>query len=356
MVKNRRSRATLEIAIILATFTLILSMTIKTRAQSTGLEPPQGLTKQPSLNQTNILETEKVRIGNNDYFFNPSVVNTTRPDLFKKGKFSIFDILFHLDKQNKIELDYHFDKSMNTHIIDLIDGETNWWYETYYSGGWPENNVFRPDHYPWKPETTLRFFRVSDKRLEGIYTVWKQEIQRLKNNENTIIIPEVIIKGNSFTKEFSNVTITPHNLRNDTFQENVITAIDVILSLGEQGKIEYELQWYDSIGTANFVRSYWVEAIDNDKAMGTCGFVYEAGSLEYQGFSGNHIHLPTDYRILNSPYYVKFFWICIGSSPVPSPPIPEFSSWLILPIILTLTFVVSIYGKKFSNKAIESYP
>ena len=41
------------------------------------------------------------------------------------------------------------------------------------------------------------------------------------------------------------------------------------------------------------------------------GFVYEAGSLYYVGFRGNHIHLPSDFRILNSPYYVEFFWICI---------------------------------------------
>jgi hypothetical protein len=259
----------------------------------------------------------------------------------------MFDILVHLDGQNKIKLEYHFDESMKTHVIDSINGGPNWWYETYYDGGWTENNVFRSDHYPWKHGTVLRFFQVSDLKIEGIYTVWKEEIQRLENNDGIIIIPEVIIRGYSFVKEFSNVTVTPHNLRNDTFQENVITAIDVILSLGDQDEIEYELQWYDSIGTADFVRSYWVDAIDGDRAVETCGFVYEAGSFEYVGFSGNHIHLPSDSRILNSPYYVTYFWICIGSPP---PPIPEFSSWFVLPMILTLTFAVFIYRKKFYKK------
>ena len=68
---------------------------------------------------------------------------------------------------------------------------------------------------------------------------------------------------------------------------------------------------YDTIGIASIVRSYWVEAIDNDKAYDRCGFVYEAGADRYRGFIGNHIHLPSDTRILNSPEYVEFFWICI---------------------------------------------
>lgn len=323
--------------IALLSFTLIIN---SIQAQATSSETSKELFIKTSLSQLNLLETEKVRVGNQDYFFNPSEVKTSRPDLFKQGHFSMFDILVHLDEQNKIDLKYHFDQSMNTHIIDSINGETNWWYNTYYSGGWSENNVFRPDHYPWKPETTLEFFHVSELRLEGIYSVWKQEIQRLGNNNGKIIIPEVIIQGNTFIKEFSNVTVTPHNLRNDTFQENVITAIDVILSLGDQDKIEYELQWYESIGSASIVRSYWVEAIDSDKSFSTCGFVYEAGSIEYRGFSGNHIHLPSDFRILNSPHYVLFFWICIGS-----PTIPEFSSWLVLPLVLIIIVICLIFRK-----------
>jgi hypothetical protein len=272
-------------------------------------ESPQDTQTQHLNNQTNILETEKVTIGSEEYFFNFKIVNTTRPDLFQPGQFSMFDILVHLDEQNKIELEYHFDNSLNAHIIDSINGEPNWWYETYYSGGWLETNVFRPDHYPWKQKTTLKFFQVSDQRLEDIYLLWQEEIQRKNSNNGSIIIPEVIIQGETPTKKFTNVKVTPHNLRNDSFQENVITAIDVILSLGDEGKIEYELQWYDSIGTAQVVRSYWVNAIDNDRAHDRCGFVYVAGDM--QARRGNHIHLPSDSRILNSPEYVLFFWICI---------------------------------------------
>jgi len=91
-----------------------------------------------------------VYIESNPFIFDPTEVKTVRPDLFKPGHFSMFDVLVHLDKKDIIQLEYHYDASMNTHVIDSINDEPDWWYWTYYSGGWQERNVFRMDHYPWK--------------------------------------------------------------------------------------------------------------------------------------------------------------------------------------------------------------
>jgi hypothetical protein len=251
-----------------------------------------------------------VRVGGSTFTFEPSQVETIRPDIFNPGYFSIFDVLIHLHQQGSINLQYHFEESMNTHVIDAIDEETDWWYQVYYSGGWPERNVFRLDHYPWKDQTTLSFFKETPSRLNRIYSVWEEETTR-KNNNQEVIIPQVKIRSKSFTETFENVRVTPHNLRNDVFKENTITAIDVILSLEDQEKISCELQYYESIGTAGIVKSYWVEAINEDVASGRCGYVYEAGSTQFRFSSGNHIHLPSDTRVLNSPEYVEYFWICI---------------------------------------------
>jgi hypothetical protein len=252
-----------------------------------------------------------VAIGGNIFTFSPAQVETLRPDIFKPGYFSIFDVLVQLNKQGDINLQYHFDETKNSHIIDSINNETDWWYEVYYSGGWSERNVFRPDHYPWKDQTTLAFHKESPLRIEKIYTVWEEEVTRKNNNQGITIVPMVEIRSQSFTETHENVVVTAHNLRNDVFKEGTITAIDVILSLEDQGKISAELQYYESIGTAGIVKSYWVEAINIDVASGRCGFVYEAGSTEFQFFSGNHIHLPSDTRVLNSPEYVEYFWICV---------------------------------------------
>jgi len=223
----------------------------------------------------------------------------------------MFDVLVYLDNEDIIDLEYHFDESMNSMIIDSINGAPNWWYEAYYDGGWSENKVFRMDHYPWKEGTTLKFFRTDASSLRDIYAVHKDEITRKNGNGEKIIIPKVIIRGRGFREEFTNVEVTPHNLRNDIFREDVITAIDVIMSLGDQGKITYDLTHYESIGSARIVRSYWVSSINGETEHDRCGWVYEAGSRQYTGFSGNHIHLPSDTRILNSPEYVEYFWICI---------------------------------------------
>jgi hypothetical protein len=105
--------------------------------------------------------------------------------------------------------------------------------------------------------------------------------------------------------------VTAHNLRDDLFQEGVITAIDVIMSMGDQGLIDYDIQWFESIGTAEIVRNYFVQRIDEDAAAGRCGFVFDSGSHHFFGFRGNHIHLPSDARVITAPEYVRYFWICI---------------------------------------------
>ncbi|MHA1198807.1 MAG: hypothetical protein ACTSQF_05570 [Candidatus Heimdallarchaeaceae archaeon] len=245
------------------------------------------------------------------YKFNPANIISTRPELFQEGSFSLFDILAHLESTNFLNMEYHFDSLKNTHIIDSIDGESGYWYQAYYSGGWWETNVYRMDHYPWKEQTTFRVFQEDASFLHSVYAIFEDEVSTRISNGGNLIIPTVNIHSNTFSETFSDVLVTAHNLRNDTFQLGVTTAIDVIMSLGDQGLITYELEWYDSIYDAEVVRSYWVDGINNDTASGTCGYVYESGYWTYQRFAGNHIHIPQDFRILNSPLYYETFWICL---------------------------------------------
>lgn len=247
------------------------------------------------------------------FSFDPNRVESVRPEVFAPGSFSVFDILVHLHKQDKIDLEYHFDPELSTHIIDSINGEAGWWYRVVYDGGWRENNVFRMDLYPYKDRTVVSLLRAREDELERIYTTFREETERKARMRGygTLIIPEVIIDGTQETLRFEDVEVTAYNLRTDLFQEGVITAVDVIMSLGDQGKISYDVQWYESVGTAGVVRNYFVQRINEDAMWGRCGFVYDSGSREFYGFSGNHIHLPPDARVLTAPEYVRFFWICI---------------------------------------------
>jgi hypothetical protein len=111
---------------------------------------------------------------------------------------------------------------------------------------------------------------------------------------------------------FGDVEVTAHDVRTDVLRPGVVTALDALLSLAEQGKLStVGLTWYERIGSADPVDSYWVERVDESQAVGGCGFVYETGSRDFSGFTGSHIHIPADVRVTVSPEYALWFWICL---------------------------------------------
>ena len=244
-----------------------------------------------------------VRINGRIYNYNPTEVETARPDLFQNGSFSVFDVLLHLDSKGEISLNYHFNTSMDTYVVDSLNGETNWWYYIYYSGGSREDNVERIDHYPWKPGAYITMYQKSASYIQNAYSTFREEVDRLIYNNGSVIIPIVNVSGHSFSEVFYNLTVLPHNLRNETFQLDVITAIDVIMTLGDLGNITYELEWHESFRGASYVHSYFVSKINTDETAGRCGFLYDV--------SESYIYLSADERILTSPESVNFYWGCL---------------------------------------------
>lgn len=249
--------------------------------------------------------------GVGEFQFQPEEIATMRKDIFTDGHFSVFDVLAHLDSVGSIDMAYHLDEEMNTNVIDSINGMENWWYMAYYDGGWAETNVFRADHYPYKDRMYIRFYQTKKEAIDSIYQAYREEGSRKAESGGKVIISSVLIKGLTVDLKFYDVEVTAHDLRSDSFQPGVITAIDVVMSLADQGKLSYDLKWYDSIGASGIVRSYWVERIDEDESFARCGFVYESGPVKYIGFRGNHIHIPSDSRVINSPEYLEMFWICL---------------------------------------------
>ncbi|MHA1903406.1 MAG: hypothetical protein ACXADL_07155 [Candidatus Thorarchaeota archaeon] len=310
-IRKRLSRPVVNVAII--GMTLILLMTT-VYLENASIDPPE--TEPPVVGIKTVAVDYRpfidayVRIGDVQYGFDSSAVLAIRTDIFQYGEFSMFDVVTYIASKGVIDLEYHFEESMNTYLIDSINGTTGWWYSAHYSGGWYESLSYRMDHHHWKPGSRLSVFRTNDNILNRIYTAFSEEIPRLEENNGSLIIPEVKIDGFNFSSRFENVAITAHNLRSDIFKPGVITGIDVIMTLGDLGLITYELQWYDTIGTAEIVRNYFVTSINGNNMSGTCGFVYESGSHTFSNY-GNHIHIPSDSRPMNSPEYALWFWICI---------------------------------------------
>ena len=255
--------------------------------------------------------------GVGSFRFDSRRVETVREDIFRNGHFSVFDILVHLDRTGSIDLSYSFDENMNTHVIRSIDGEGPWWYRIYYEGGWPEDNNFRMDHYPYKDRAFVTLFQPKPERLSEIHEVFREETARAARTGATgaddqaeVVVPRITIRSWGDVVTVEDVPVQAHDLRSDALQPGTVTAMDVILSLGDRGELTYDIIWMERIGFAE-VQNYFVERINKDARMGRCGFVYEAGPEDYRGFRGNHIHLPSDMRVIYAPEYVEFFWICV---------------------------------------------
>jgi hypothetical protein len=277
-------------------------------AQSSGEWPPS----EPHVGDLPSVEGS-IRIPTVGTFkFDAGEITTVRPDVFQSGHFSLFDILVHLKERGDIELAYHFDESANTHVIDSLDGDKKWWYEAHYSNGWFEPNVWRMDMYPYKNNTTVHMRVAREDRLESIHKSFQEEVERLARNDGQVILPDLQVRSPAGDWSYDDVLVTPHDLRSDVLQPGLATALDVLISLQEQGRADnLGLTWYEQIGFADPVDSYWVSQFNSAIAHGGCGFVYETGPLAFAGFSGTHIHIPADTRVLVSPEYALWFWICL---------------------------------------------
>ena len=268
------------------------------------------------------LATEPIRViinGVGTFDVDPAGIQTLRPDIVQTNHVSVFDIIVKLDQDEDIGLEYNYDESMETHVIDSLSGESGWWYQAHYDSGWMERNAHRMDHYPVKNGTRIRFLRPDPVRLEVIFAEFAEEVVGIAENDGVVIAPWVEIEGPRGSGDrilFKDVVVTAHDTRADLFRPGTITALDVLLSMGEQGLLTgLGITWYDSIFRADPVDHYFVEHIQaedfNHQAFGSCGFVYEIGYSSIGGFDGAHVHIPTDARVLVSPEYALWFWLCL---------------------------------------------
>ncbi|MBN1262310.1 MAG: hypothetical protein JXB35_16645 [Anaerolineae bacterium] len=244
--------------------------------------------------------------------FDTSGITSVRPDIFRSGHFSLFDALMQLDRQGDVTLDYHFDETMDTHVIDALNGKSDWWYRAHYAAGWPEPNAFRMDMYPYKNRMWIQLIQGEEEWRARVHRTFRQEVARWNREGQRAIIPDFTIRTPIETWTFKDVEATAHNARSDVLQPGVATALDALISLTERGDLPgLGLTWYESIGAADPVDSYWVEELGASVASGGCGFVYETGPRGFVGFSGSHIHIPADVRVIRSPEYALWFWICL---------------------------------------------
>jgi len=280
-----------------------------------GWTPPAGAHAGQASSEKGSIEIR----GLGTFPFDPSQIHALREGLFRPGQFSVFDVLVALAKAGTIPMEYTYDESMGTYLILSLNGKTGWWYDAHYAGGAFERPVVRMDEYPVKDGMAIQLYLESPERLAAIYKDYADQVARLKANAGRMIIPKVRVRAPQGTLTFEDVTVTAHNVRADVFQTGVVTVLDVLLSLGEQGKLEsVTLSWRDRMESEVVVGNYYVDQIRTDGfstvASESSTYMHEVGSTALVGFltshehMTSHVHLASDVEVLTSPEYVEFQW------------------------------------------------
>lgn len=254
--------------------------------------------------------------------FDPTQIRTLRSDIFQPGHFSVFDALVHLADRGAIELEYQFDESADTYVIKTLNGREGWWYDAHYAGGRFERTVVRMDHYPVKDGMKILLYLEDPDRLTAIHKSFREEVDRCSENAGRLVIPKVTIRSPQSSLTFDEVVVTAHNVRADVFQSDVTTVLDILLSLGEQGKLSaLKLSWRDRTEEKDPVDNYFVDHIAGEdfspEIAGSCTFAHQVGSETLKGYltphihTTSHIHLAADVEVIVSPEYVEWLWVCL---------------------------------------------
>ncbi len=258
------------------------------------------------------------------FTFDPSSIATLRPDLFVAGRLSAFDVLAAVAASGAFDLTYAYDESQATFVIETINGLAGWWYDVKLPGGAFERTALRMDAYPIRGGSEIHVYLEDEARLAAIHQGFRDEVAIRASNGGAVVIPIVTIRGPRATVSFENVTVTAHGARRDVFQPGVVTVLDVLLSLGEQGQLSgIDLTWHKSLGELMSVHHYMVDWISLPTMLGepdaACGYMDQSATEAVRAFLTPHahattqIHLSPDLEPLVSPGFVEWQWLCASS-------------------------------------------
>lgn len=301
-----------------------LSMVALADADITRLDTNAGWELDPTVSQGRLavqMGTIEIR-GLGELTFDPSAITALRSDLFMPGHFSVFDVLVHLAERGDLELEYAFDDDLQTHVIQSLRGLSGWWYDAHYEGGGFDKTVVRMDQFPVKDNMNIVVYLEDPSRLDAINAHFRDEVARRASNEAVVVVPSIILQSSTMSTQFTDVTVTAHNTRPDVFQPGVLTMLDVLLSLGDQGQLDsLGIEWRDVDGDISVVDGYYIVSVQSEafapETTGSCVLTHQiqgdtiAEYLSPHTHTMSHIHLTADLEVLTSPEAVEWLWICL---------------------------------------------
>ncbi len=254
-------------------------------------------------------------INGQSYNFNPDDHNITavRSDVFAEGYYSIFDVILALCNKHRMAVEYEYDEEAKCNFITSLNGSSgSYWYTAQYHGGVRnEAHQIRWDEALWKPGLSVSVSKNSP-------PISQYKTAAARDGDGFTIIPSVKVENQTFT----DVKVTPHDYlatgskqpHLKPFKPGVITILDVLLSLQDEGKVNnVRMTYYDFIDflrPGSYIGSYYVTRINDENHSGHTGWEY---TYTHSGLSDEAIHITLDINVIHGIDKLVFFVSTVNS-------------------------------------------
>ncbi len=254
-------------------------------------------------------------INGQSYNFDPDdhTITAKRQDVFADGYYSIFDVILALCNKHRMAVEFEYDESAKCHFITSLNGSSgDYWYSAQYHGGvMNEDHQIRWDEAMWKPGLKVSVSRKSPPKSS-------YRTAAARDGDGFTIVPSVKV-GN---QTYRDVKVTPHDFLAEgskqphlkPFKPGVITVLDILFSLQDQGKVDnVRLTYYDYIDflrPGSWIGSYYVTRINDDNHSGHTGWEY---TYCHSGLSDRAIHITLDINVIHGIDEIVFFVSTVNS-------------------------------------------
>lgn len=263
-------------------------------------------------------------------------------DLFADGQYTLLDVLLYISHvRDDFELTLgDFDESIGTYKFTVNfdynqDGEfslegdgadnfnnTDWYTRFTYTAAefWREvgepslEAIYeRTDQFLIRNNTEVRIEHFDPLMTERREEIQHKEVERLNAHGGKIVVPEIQVDygdGRGYVTVAQDVEAKPYNLRPDLIKKDVITMMDVLMTVDQEMGFDIGYSFWPTLSTEANVNAYAITRVNGKGHEGMAGWLLYTGELESDTdfFSSFPFHKSVE-DILNAPTGTYCSWM-----------------------------------------------
>lgn len=210
-----------------------------------------------------------IKIGDGDAFvldLKDANLPSTRPEIFANGQHSMFDLLRYLDQLGLVELEWDGTINSDDTVDFTVNGQSDWFFKFNHNSYKLENmdskqmGLFEKVEYGYdridqallKNGSIVQFLHTPTFTPELAKVRAAERARGSYQQGDTVVVPKVYIHTKMYALNFnpdlttpdytfSNVEVTPHNLRLDLYQPDTVTMADVWATIATDDRYSQQL-------------------------------------------------------------------------------------------------------------------